>query len=163
MFVTKHYTQPSKRTDSWAQPKNRKWTRDLVHGMLGASTSQGSWEECLGVWTGFDWLRIESGGGLLWVRWWTFRFFPMELVSQLCMDVFCIRWVSHIVVLALLSLSKPPADRRGPPVVSRLYLEKHWSNVSDSSLVPIFQKKIKPECFVFCAILFAKWSFVIWI
>lgn len=59
-------------------------------------------------------------------------------------------------MLALLSLSKPPADRRGPPVVSRLYLEKHWSNVSDSSLVPIFQKKIKPECFVFCVILFAK-------
>jgi hypothetical protein len=28
----------------------------------------------LGVWIGFDWLRTETGGGLLWVRWWTFGF-----------------------------------------------------------------------------------------
>jgi hypothetical protein len=27
-----------------------------------------------GVWIGFDWLRIETGGGLLWVWWWTFGF-----------------------------------------------------------------------------------------
>jgi hypothetical protein len=26
------------------------------------------------VWTGFDWLRTGIGGGLLWVRWWTFGF-----------------------------------------------------------------------------------------
>jgi hypothetical protein len=25
-------------------------------------------------WIGFDWLRIATGGGLLWVRWWTFGF-----------------------------------------------------------------------------------------
>jgi hypothetical protein len=24
--------------------------------------------------TGFGWLRIESSGGLLWTRWWTFGF-----------------------------------------------------------------------------------------
>jgi hypothetical protein len=26
------------------------------------------------VWSGFTWLRIETGGGLLWTRWWTFGF-----------------------------------------------------------------------------------------
>jgi hypothetical protein len=24
------------------------------------------------VWSGFSWLRIGTGGGLLWMRWWTF-------------------------------------------------------------------------------------------
>jgi len=24
--------------------------------------------------TGFSWLRIRSGGGLVWTRWWTFGF-----------------------------------------------------------------------------------------
>jgi hypothetical protein len=27
-----------------------------------------------GVLIGFDWLRTGTGGGLLWVRWWTFGF-----------------------------------------------------------------------------------------
>jgi hypothetical protein len=27
-----------------------------------------------GGWIGFDWLRTGTGGGLLWVRWWTFGF-----------------------------------------------------------------------------------------
>jgi hypothetical protein len=31
-------------------------------------------ETGLGVWIGFDWLRTGIGGGLLWVRWWTFGF-----------------------------------------------------------------------------------------
>jgi hypothetical protein len=26
------------------------------------------------VWIGFDWLRTGTGGGLLWVRWWSFGF-----------------------------------------------------------------------------------------
>jgi len=26
------------------------------------------------MWTGLNWLRIESGGELLWKRWWTFGF-----------------------------------------------------------------------------------------
>jgi len=26
------------------------------------------------VGTGWSWLRIGTGGGHLWVRWWTFRF-----------------------------------------------------------------------------------------
>jgi hypothetical protein len=28
----------------------------------------------LGVWIGFDWLKTGTGGGLWWVRWWTFGF-----------------------------------------------------------------------------------------
>jgi hypothetical protein len=28
----------------------------------------------LGGGIGFDWLRTVTGGGLLWVRWWTFGF-----------------------------------------------------------------------------------------
>jgi hypothetical protein len=27
-----------------------------------------------GVWIGFDCLRTGTGGGLLWVRWWTLGF-----------------------------------------------------------------------------------------
>jgi hypothetical protein len=27
-----------------------------------------------GVWSGFIWLKIGIFGGLLWMRWWTFRF-----------------------------------------------------------------------------------------
>jgi hypothetical protein len=27
-----------------------------------------------GGWSGFSWLRTGAGGGLLWVRWWTFGF-----------------------------------------------------------------------------------------
>jgi hypothetical protein len=26
-----------------------------------------------GLFSGFTWLRIGTGGGLLWVRWWTFK------------------------------------------------------------------------------------------
>jgi hypothetical protein len=28
----------------------------------------------LGVWIRFNWLKTETGSGLLWVRWWTFGF-----------------------------------------------------------------------------------------
>jgi hypothetical protein len=26
------------------------------------------------MWIGFNWLRIGTGGELLWMQWWTFRF-----------------------------------------------------------------------------------------
>jgi hypothetical protein len=29
-----------------------------------------------GGWIGFDWLRIETGGALLLMPWWTFGFLP---------------------------------------------------------------------------------------
>jgi hypothetical protein len=41
-------------------------------------------ETGLGVWIGFDWLRIGNGGELLWVWWWTFGFLcPRVRVSVL--------------------------------------------------------------------------------
>jgi hypothetical protein len=32
-----------------------------------------------GVWSGFTWLRIGITGGLLWMRWWNFGFWPHEV------------------------------------------------------------------------------------
>jgi hypothetical protein len=34
-----------------------------------------------GAWTGLIWLRIGTGGGLLWIRWWTFGSHKMRGVS----------------------------------------------------------------------------------
>jgi hypothetical protein len=32
-------------------------------------------------WCGFIWLRIGTGGGLFWTRWWTFRFWHHRVSS----------------------------------------------------------------------------------
>ena len=32
----------------------------------------------VGVWAGSNWLKIGTGGGHLWVRWWTFGFHKMR-------------------------------------------------------------------------------------
>jgi hypothetical protein len=37
---------------------------------MGGWDQNGFW----GEWCGFNWLKIEVGGGLLWMRWWTFGF-----------------------------------------------------------------------------------------
>jgi hypothetical protein len=34
-----------------------------------------------GAWTGSIWLTIGTGGGLLWMRWWTFGFHKMRGIS----------------------------------------------------------------------------------
>jgi hypothetical protein len=51
-----------------------KWTLGRVVGM---------------VWSGFTWLRIRTGGGLLWTRWWTFRFWRhgVSLLRKKLQDV----------------------------------------------------------------------------
>jgi hypothetical protein len=57
----------------WESPKERDHSEDQgVGGRMGSEWILGrlAW----GVWIGFDWLRIGTGGGLLWVRWWTFGF-----------------------------------------------------------------------------------------
>jgi hypothetical protein len=36
-----------------------------------------------GIWTGLSWLRIDRGGGHLWVREWTFGFHKMWRISWL--------------------------------------------------------------------------------
>jgi hypothetical protein len=44
-------------------------------GLGGKMGSEWNFKEIgLGAWIGFDWLSTETGGGLLWVRWWTFGF-----------------------------------------------------------------------------------------
>jgi hypothetical protein len=50
----------------------------------------------VGIWTGLGWPRIETGGGSLWVRWWTFGFCEMAgnfLTS--CKPVSCSRRTLH--------------------------------------------------------------------
>jgi hypothetical protein len=37
-----------------------------------------------GVWSGFTWLRIGTVGGLLWMRWWTFRFWRHGVSYLVC-------------------------------------------------------------------------------
>jgi hypothetical protein len=37
----------------------------------------------VGALTGTSWLRIEKGGGRLWMRWWTFGFHKMRGISWL--------------------------------------------------------------------------------
>jgi hypothetical protein len=53
------------------------------------------------VWTRLIWLRIGAGGGLLWMREWTFRFHKMWGISWLAENrlasqegLCCVEWVS---------------------------------------------------------------------
>ena len=43
------------------------------------------WDE--GTWTGSILLRIGTGGGLLWRRWWTFGFHKMRRISWVAEDL----------------------------------------------------------------------------
>ena len=40
------------------------------------------------AWTGLIWLRIRTGGGQLWMWWWTFRFHKMRGISWLAENRF---------------------------------------------------------------------------
>ena len=39
-----------------------------------------------GVWTGSSWFRIGTGGGYVWMRWWTFEFHKMRRISLLATE-----------------------------------------------------------------------------
>jgi hypothetical protein len=57
----------------WEGPKQRDHSEDQgVGGKMGSEWILGrlAWR----VWIGFDLLSTGTGGGLLWVRWWTFGF-----------------------------------------------------------------------------------------
>jgi hypothetical protein len=58
----------------WESPKDRDHVED--QGVGGKMGSEWMWGRLAwgGGWFGFDWLRTGTGGGLLWVRWWTFGF-----------------------------------------------------------------------------------------
>jgi hypothetical protein len=59
----------------WEIPKERDHSEDQgVGGRMGSQWILGRLAWGGGVWTGFDWLRIGTGGRLYWVRWWTFGF-----------------------------------------------------------------------------------------
>jgi hypothetical protein len=40
-----------------------------------------------GAWAGFSWLRTGAGGGILWMRWWTFLFHKIGGISWLAEDL----------------------------------------------------------------------------
>jgi hypothetical protein len=56
-----------------------------------------------GVWIGFDWLRMRTSGGLLWVRWWIFGLLRHGVS-------FC--WKSRVGVLAAIMESLLVCARR---------------------------------------------------
>jgi hypothetical protein len=47
----------------WESPKERDHLED--RGVDTGWDENGSWGDWLGVWSGFNWLRIGDGGGLL--------------------------------------------------------------------------------------------------
>jgi hypothetical protein len=55
----------------WESHNERDHSEDRGVGGMGSEWSWGDW---LGLWSGFSWLRIGTGSGLLLTRWWTFRF-----------------------------------------------------------------------------------------
>jgi hypothetical protein len=40
-----------------------------------------------GAWTALIWHKIGTGGGLLWIRWWTFCFHNMRGIFWIAQDV----------------------------------------------------------------------------
>jgi hypothetical protein len=72
----------------WKRSKGRGHSEDWgVGGKMGSEWILG---RLVGdVWSGFNWLRIEAGGGLLWIRWWTFGFWR-QWFSYRC--AYSIRW-----------------------------------------------------------------------
>jgi hypothetical protein len=59
----------------------------------------GCWD--VGVWTGLSWLRIGTGGRLLWMQWWTVGFHKMQGIywpaaNQLAsLGLWSVDWVSR--------------------------------------------------------------------
>jgi hypothetical protein len=73
--ATGPYPQPNESTPPSRQsPKEGDHLEDQgVGGKMGSEWVLGRLAWGVG-WIGFDWLRTGTGGGLLWVRWWTFGF-----------------------------------------------------------------------------------------
>ena len=66
----------------WGSRRERDHWGDLgVDGRIILGWISRRWD--VGIWTGLGWLRIESGGGSLWVRQWTFGFREMRGISWL--------------------------------------------------------------------------------
>ena len=63
----------------WKSPlgRPRRWWEDNIKMDL---------REMGGVKTGWSWLRIRTGGGHLWIRWWTFGFHKLTGISWLAAE-----------------------------------------------------------------------------
>jgi len=72
----KSYTGSWVWTDSLERPRQRKVDMIILERTLN---KQGE-----NVWIGCIWLRIQTGGGLLWTRQWTFGFHTRRRISWLC-------------------------------------------------------------------------------
>jgi hypothetical protein len=55
------------------------------------------------MWTGLEWLRIGTGGELLWIRYWTFRFHKMlgnyRVSKQLGISIVVLSSVELVIVI----------------------------------------------------------------
>jgi hypothetical protein len=80
----------------------------------------------LGVWIGFDWLRIGAGGGLLWVRLWTFGFLRHG-----------VRYFSHITL--------PPLRARSGHSVASAQNVLVWGFLSVVICISTTQHRCKPS------------------
>ena len=66
----------------WGNRRERDHWGDLgVDGWIILGWISRRWD--VGIWTGLCWALIETGGGGLWVRWWTFGFREMRGISWL--------------------------------------------------------------------------------
>jgi hypothetical protein len=63
---------------TWHKLSTGKWKeRDHLEDQDLGGKMESEWilgRLAWGVWIGFDWLRTGTGGGLLWVLWWTLGF-----------------------------------------------------------------------------------------
>jgi hypothetical protein len=87
------------------------------------------------VWTGLVWVRIGTGGELLWIRWWTFGFHKMlgnyQVASQL------------VALLLTAPLVFPRSDILRAVIVKSTYSLRREATQSGRSS-PTFRRNILP-------------------
>jgi hypothetical protein len=66
----------------WESPKERDNSEDWgVDGRMGSDWILGTLD---GVWRGFSWLSVGTSSEILWMRWWTLRFWRQRLNYLVC-------------------------------------------------------------------------------
>jgi hypothetical protein len=64
-----------------------------------------------GAWTGSIWLRIGTGGGLLWIRWWTFGFHKVWGISWLAENLLASQeWLCFLELVTYLVMTLREQD-----------------------------------------------------
>ena len=70
----------------WGNLKEREHFKDTgIDGRIILTLISKLW--VMGAWTWFICLMIGTGGGLLWVMWWTFAFHKTRGISWVCEDL----------------------------------------------------------------------------